>query len=425
MVISSYGSATASATAWAADYLASLPQDLKGKKIAVAMSGGVDSTLAAALLSKRGARVMGFTLQLYPHQTSAESGAGANASAGAGAAQSKTCCAGRDIYDAKQVAAQLGIAHYVLDYQDYFRQNVIDDFVDSYARGETPLPCVRCNERIKFSLLLDYAKGLGADYFATGHYIDKRNTHLYQAADSARDQSYFLWRLTNAQLAFSLFPLGALYKDEIRKLARHLGLLVADKPDSQDICFVPSGHYSDVVSRLRPEVQRAGDILHIDGRVLGRHQGLYRYTIGQRRRLGALSPDPLYVIAIEPKEALLIVGSAQDCLTRSLSLSDMNWIGEDMIDDSTIDGGAINGAEDKQLLVKLRSTHNPLKARLTGKTIILDEPQSGVALGQACVIYDNCGKQKRILGGGWISQTDLNQTIKHILLQSKREECIL
>ncbi len=372
---------------------------LRGKTIAVAMSGGVDSSLVAALLKSRGLKVIGLTLQLYNH------------AAAAGRAQS--CCAGRDIHDARRVAAHLDIPHYVLDYQKDFHESVIEDFVESYAHGQTPVPCTRCNERVKFSRLLDFAREIGAQALATGHYIRREETEqgaaLYRARDLERDQSYFLFTMTAAQLAFSHFPLGGLRKDEVRALAQQFALSVAAKPDSQDICFVPSGNYKNIVRRLRPEVQRAGDIVHINGAHLGRHDGLYQFTIGQRRGLGVFatgsSAEPLYVIGLDVARALLIVGAREEGAVRRLWLRDVNWLGD----------VEANGAD---LFVKLRSSQAPIAARLEIKgsnvEVALQEAENGIAAGQACVFYKSCDNKHRMVAGGWIEETDVSRSMQKL-----------
>ena len=374
-------------------------ESLRGQTVVVAMSGGVDSSLVAGLLKAHGLKVIGLTLQLYDHAASAPS--------------ARSCCAGRDIHDARRVAASLDIPHYVLDYQKDFHESVIEDFASSYAHGETPVPCTRCNERVKFSKLLDFAREIGAQALATGHYIRREQTQeglaLYRARDLARDQSYFLFTMNAEQLAFSHFPLGGLHKDEVRALASELNLPVAAKPDSQDICFVPSGRYTDLVKRLRPEVQRAGDIIHLDGTYLGRHEGLYQFTIGQRRGLGVFAEEPLYVVGLDVARALLIVGARADCAVRHLTLSGVNWLGAPP-PPNTPDGSDV--------LVKLRSSQEPLAARLeisrSGVEVALKQPEIGIASGQACVFYQSCGNKERMLGGGWIEQTDLTRLVAHI-----------
>ncbi len=369
---------------------------LRDRTIAVAMSGGVDSSLVAALLKARGFRVVGLTLQLYDH--------------GAAVGRARSCCAGRDVHDARRVAALLDIPHYVLDYQKDFHESVIEDFAESYARGETPVPCTRCNERVKFSKLLDFAREIGAQALATGHYIRREETRegpaLYRARDLARDQSYFLFTMSSAQLSFSHFPLGGLRKDEVRALALKLNLPVASKPDSQDICFIPSGRYVDLVRRLRPQVQKAGDIIHVDGTYLGRHEGLYQFTVGQRRGLGVFSSEPLYVVALDVARARLVVGAREHCAVRHISLAGVNWLAAAAID------------AEREVFVKLRSSQEPVAARLeiscSGVEVALKQPEMGVARGQACVFYTSCGNEQRMVGGGWIGQTNLTRLYQRL-----------
>ena len=352
-----------------------------GGRVVVAMSGGVDSSVAAALLAEVGYEVVGVTLQLYDH--------------GAAAGRKGACCAGADIHDARDVAARLGIAHYVLDFEARFKAAVIDDFADAYAAGRTPIPCVRCNERIKFTDLLGIARDLGAAALATGHYVrrepDPRGPELHRAADPAKDQSYFLFATTPQQVAFLRFPLGGLDKAAVRAHAHRLGLAVAEKPDSQDICFVPSGHYSAVVARLRPDAFQPGEIVHVDGRLLGRHDGTARYTVGQRRGLHVADGERLYVVSIEPERRRVVVGPrhAGDCAM--LHLTGVNWLAD--------------ATSAMPVAVKHRYNEPAVPGRIDlkpdGRALVtLDEPQSGVAPGQACVAYVGT----RLLGGGWIDR---------------------
>lgn len=376
-----------------------LPPVIPGKapsetRVVVAMSGGVDSSVAAALYAQAGYDVVGITLQLYDH--------------GAAVQKKGACCAGQDIHDARRVAERLDIPHYVLDYESRFKDSVMTDFADAYARGETPIPCVRCNERVKFRDLMETARDLGADALATGHYVQRfegeGGARLHRAVDDSRDQSYFMFTTTPEQLEFLRFPLGGLPKDETRALARQLGLEVAAKPDSQDICFVPDGKYAQVVERLRPEAAEPGDIVHMDGRVLGTHQGIIRYTIGQRRGLGISDTDaggenaePLFVVRLNPQKRQVIVGPRSALGVTSVSLTDVNWLGDVALGDTPID-----------VVVKVRSTGRLLQAQVAasdgGATVTLADPEEGVSPGQACVFYDPAD-QSRVLGGGWIRRT--------------------
>ena len=346
-------------------------------RIVVAMSGGVDSSVVAALAAKTGAEVIGVTLQLYDH--------------GEAVKRSGSCCAGQDIYDAKTVCDRLGIAHYVLDYESRFRTGVIDRFADEYAQGRTPVPCSLCNQGVKFTDLIGFARDLGADCLATGHYV-RRIEHegrveLWKGRDPARDQSYFLYGTTRAQLEYLRFPLGDLPKSKTRMLAAEAGLVVADKPDSQDICFVPDGDYAGLVKRLRPETAAPGQIVDLEGRVLGEHQGVVHFTIGQRRgiEIGG-QPEPLYVVRIEPEERRLVVGPRRALAVAAAKVEGVNWLAE---------GQAQVGA-------KVRSLARPVAGRWDGERLTFDSPEYGVAPGQSAVFYDG----DRLLGGGTIVSTE-------------------
>jgi tRNA-specific 2-thiouridylase len=354
-----------------------LDRPATGSRIVVAMSGGVDSSVVAALAARSGAETIGVTLQLYDHGEAVE--------------RSRTCCAGQDIYDAKAVADRLGIAHYVFDYESRFRGSVIDRFADEYMRGRTPIPCISCNQSVKFTDLLGLARDLGADCLATGHYVRRvvgaDGPELHRAADPARDQSYFLFATTKEQLEYLRFPLGDLPKPAVRELARELGLIVADKPDSQDICFVPGGDYAAVVKKVRPEAAEPGEIVDLEGRMLGRHRGLIHFTVGQRRGLDiGGQAEPLYVVRIEPEARRVVVGPRRALAVRSAALSGINWLG---------------GTDHGPLTAKVRSMARPAPVRFDGEAIHFREPEYGVAPGQAAVLYEG----DRMLGGGWIDET--------------------
>lgn len=363
-------------------------------RVVVAMSGGVDSSVCAAMLAKEGYDVIGVTLQLYDH--------------GAAIQKAKACCAGQDIYDAQRVAEMMDFPHYVLDYESKFNEAVIQDFADTYLKGSTPIPCVRCNQTVKFRDLFQVAKDLGADCMATGHYIKRimgpSGPELHRAYDYGKDQSYFLFATTREQLEFLRFPLGAMDKSETRKLAQEFGLLrVAAKPDSQDICFVPNGKYTDVIEKLRPEAADPGDMVHMDGTVLGQHRGIMYYTIGQRRGLGlkdGSGQDPLFVVSIDADKKHVIVGPREALARSVIYLKDVNWIG---------DGEFSQNLNGQKIGVKVRSTRPPEPATLMWEddklTVRLDEPEEGVAPGQACVFYAPGNDQARVLGGGWITAT--------------------
>jgi tRNA-specific 2-thiouridylase len=353
----------------------------KKSRIVVAMSGGVDSSVTAGLMVEAGYEVIGLTMQLYDN--------------GEAMGRKGSCCAGQDIYDARQASSKLGIAHYVLNYESLFRQSVMDDFADTYIRGETPIPCVRCNQSVKFKELLSSAKDLGAEALITGHYVRRRagqsGPELHRAIDHDRDQSYFLFATTAEQLNFLRFPLGEIRKSETRKLARKFGLSVADKPDSQDICFVPNGNYARIVEKLRPGALDEGDILHINGEKLGRHKGIINYTIGQRKGLGIGQGGPFYVIKINPKSRCVYVGPKEALACQLIDIKEVNWL------------SAHKPMSPHPVTVKIRSTQNVLPAKAyfindTHMRVILNEPEYGVSPGQACVLYQD----ERVLGGGWI-----------------------
>lgn len=352
-------------------------------RIVVAMSGGVDSSVTAALLQRAGHEVIGITLQLYPDTIQKKKGA---------------CCAGQDIYDAKRVAATIGIPHYVLDYQSRFRKSVIEDFADAYARGETPIPCVRCNEKVKFADLMKAARDLGAEAMATGHYVRRvegpSGAELHAARDPVRDQSYFLFATTTAQLEYLRFPLGEMEKGAVRALAGELGLANAAKPDSQDICFVPEGRYSGIVERLRPDAARPGEIVDKAGAVLGRHDGIIYFTVGQRKGLGLSgNSEPLFVLKLDAARARVVVGPRAALASRAILLRDVNWLW--------------HGDAPFDCAVKVRSMRPPVAAtveRLTGggARVTLAAAEEAIAPGQACVFY----KDSRVLGGGWIAAAE-------------------
>lgn len=363
-----------------------LDRDPKSTRVVVAMSGGVDSSVVAGLLREQGYDVIGITLQLYDD--------------GATRGESRSCCAGQDIHDARRVADALDIRHYVLDYESRFRESVIDDFVDSYVRGETPIPCVRCNQTVKFRDLMSAARDLGAHALATGHYarrvVGANGPELHRAADESRDQSYFLFATTPSQIEDLRFPLGGWSKNETREAAGRLGLAVSEKPDSQDICFVPNGSYVQMIERLRPGAAEPGDIVGLDGTVLGRHDGVVHYTVGQRRRLGIGGGDPLYVVRLDPAAQRVIVGPKEALLIERFTMREVNWIGP------RPEPGMVHSVE-----VKVRSAQTCVGAQVRclegGRAeVVFDVAEAGVAPGQASVMYHG----DRVLGGGWIERAE-------------------
>ena len=379
-------------------YLSGSPEKTR---IVVAMSGGVDSSVVAALLKGQGYDVVGITLQLYDH--------------GEAVGRKGSCCAGQDIKDAARVAEALKIPHYVLDYEERFASEVMGAFADSYLKGETPVPCVACNQKIKFADLLKTAEDLGAAALATGHYVrsgpGRNGFDLYRAKDEERDQSYFLFATTREQLDFLRFPLGDLAKEETRKLARGFGLVTAEKSDSQDICFVPTGRYTQVIERLRPGAAEAGDIVHIDGRVLGRHDGIINYTIGQRRGIGVAAAEPLYVLKLDAKNREVVVGPREALRAKAISLREVNWLGDEKLESI--------GADGMDIFARIRSSGALQPARLKADgaeiSVELADGEDGVSPGQACVFYDVEDGGKRLLGGGWISSA------RHALIHKKKD----
>ena len=360
-------------------------------RVVVAMSGGVDSSVVAALLAREGYDVVGVTLQLYDH--------------GAATHRKGACCAGQDIHDARRVSAALGIPHYVLDYEERFREKVIDPFAQSYANGETPVPCIACNQTVKFEDLMEVARDLGADVLATGHYVQTKLTNgrraMSRPVDLDRDQSYFLFATTPDQLDFLRFPLGGMSKAAVRELAREMDLTVAEKHDSQDICFVPQGKYADVIRKMHPEAERVGDIVHLDGRVLGQHKGVINYTIGQRRGLGIAAGEPLYVVRIDARANQVVVGPYEALKTYTVRLRDVNWLGEDQLEAAAAGNGLA-------LEVKVRSTRPPQPAvvqvqdgEIFATRIAVEH---GISPGQACVFYADDSDTSEVLGGGFIAE---------------------
>ena len=368
-----------------------LPKRPQDTRVVVAMSGGVDSSVVAGLLAREGYDVVGVTLQLYDH--------------GEATHRKGACCAGQDIHDARRVAAALGIPHYVLDYEERFKNAVMQPFANAYRQGETPVPCIACNQSVKFVDLMEVARDLGADVLATGHYVQSKlvdgRRRLFRPVDDSRDQSYFLFATTPAQLDFLRFPLGGMTKPAVRELAREFGLEIAEKHDSQDICCVPQGKYADVIRKMHPEALEGGDIVHLDGRVLGKHEGIVNYTVGQRKGLGIAAAEPLYVVKLEHKTSRVVVGPREALMTKTVKLRDVNWLGADAL----VQLAAGNGYP---VEVKVRSTRPPSSGvvHLSGEDVFvtLFSGEYGISPGQACVFYADDSDATECLGGGFIAE---------------------